>query len=57
MSTEITWDRPMLRRFKKACMRAAGRSSPTFEFEGNIFNKVYATYLLQYLTTVLQENR
>lgn len=43
---EIQWTPEMLKRFKKAYEECKG---DTFKFDGNIFVKAYAKYLIEYL--------
>ncbi len=42
----VQWDRPMLKRFKKAYPACDGE---VFTFDGNEFLKGYAKYLIEYL--------
>lgn len=53
----INWNRPMLKRFKKAFETAEqiqkSGGSDTFIFNGNEFVVGYAKYLIQYLEKVL----
>ncbi len=42
----VQWDRPMLKRFKKAYQACDGE---VFTFDGNEFLKGYAKYLIEYL--------
>lgn len=50
----ITWDRPMLKRFKDALSDALGQSSTTFVFDGHEFVISYAKYLIEYLESRLK---
>lgn len=45
----ITWDRPMLNRFKMAINKAKGMKGDTFTFDGHEFVIGYAEYLAAYL--------
>ncbi|NQY92278.1 MAG: hypothetical protein HRT46_11580 [Deltaproteobacteria bacterium] len=45
----ISWDRPMLERFKVAHAKAPGDADSEFTFEGNTFVKGYAKYLIEFL--------
>lgn len=53
--TEITWDRPKLKRLQRAYESA---KTDVFEFEGAEFVRGYAKYLIEYLDGILieQEN-
>lgn len=44
---EIVWDREKLERFKLACESASDHYA--FSFEGHLFLKSYAAYLIEYL--------
>lgn len=49
----ILWDRPMLRRFKKAYFEAL--PDATFTFEGHEFVTNYAKYLIEYLEGIFNK--
>lgn len=52
--TTITWNRPMLARFKKAYNKAVEDKVETFVFDGHEFVPAYAKYLIEYLTGQLK---
>ena len=47
--TIISWNRPMLDRFKEAHAAASKRNAETFVFDGQGFLIGYAKYLIEYL--------
>jgi hypothetical protein len=49
MSDTITWDRPMLERFRKAYAKAAASKDDVFTFDGHDFVLGYAKSLIEYL--------
>lgn len=52
----ITWDHPMLIRFKARFEQAKTANESQFSFEGNEFVTDYAKYLIEYLETRLVPN-
>ena len=49
----ITWDRPMLNRFKLAYQSAKLQKLRQFDFEGNSYLIDYAKYLIEYLNETI----
>ncbi len=50
----ITWNAPLLKRFKKAIKAAMHNKKDQFTFDGNEFVTAYAVYLAQYLEEKLK---
>lgn len=46
---DVSYDRPMLERLKKAWAAAPGDKDAVFTFEGHEYVKGYAKYLIEYL--------
>lgn len=54
MAKEIIFDRPKLKRLKKAYDQAVKENKTSFMFEGNELVVGYAKYLIEYLDSSLR---
>jgi hypothetical protein len=50
---EITWTKPMFKRFKKAYADAVAAQQANFVFDGHDFLVSYSKYLIEYLESKL----
>ncbi len=55
MTVTIKWDRPKLKRLKKAQAAAIEQGQEVYVFEGNELLVAYAKYLIQHLESQFQD--
>jgi hypothetical protein len=52
--TTVTWDKPMLEKFKKVYAKAVRSEAQEFSFQGQTYLVAYAKYMIEYLEVRLR---